>query len=182
MNRAGKLAVVAAAVLVLGAGLGLLAWGKLFREGPDPVFDDPVEQFKYGSLGGERDAGLPYWIWVVLPRVFPDLLPGPGGYASFGVVWEEGRELPVGFVKKTVGFPRVGNNCALCHTGTYRASPEAAPVVVPGAPAHSLNASSTWAKPSAASSSHRSVSRRSTPSSRRSISSACCRCSASICR
>ncbi|MBP7146247.1 MAG: hypothetical protein KBD01_01795 [Acidobacteria bacterium] len=140
MNRAGKLAVVAAAVLVLGAGLGLLAWGKLFREGPDQVFDDPVEQFKYGSLGGERDAGLPYWIWVVLPRVFPDLLPGPGGYASFGVVWEEGHELPVGFVKKTVGFPRVGNNCALCHTGTYRASPEAAPVVVPGAPAHSLNA------------------------------------------
>ena len=29
----------------------------------------------------------------------------------------EGQELPVGFTKKTIGFPRVANNCAVCHTG-----------------------------------------------------------------
>ena len=33
----------------------------------------------YGSVGGERNAGIPYWIVFVLPRVFPDKLPGPGG-------------------------------------------------------------------------------------------------------
>ena len=39
---------------------------------------------------------------------FPDKLPGPGGYASLGVSWEQGQELPVGFTKKVIGFPRVG--------------------------------------------------------------------------
>ena len=43
------------------------------------------------------------------------MLPGPGGYKSFGLVWEEGKELPAGFSKKVVGFPRVANNCAICH-------------------------------------------------------------------
>jgi mono/diheme cytochrome c family protein len=55
------------------------------------------------------------------------------------VIWEDGEELPVGFTKKVIGFPRVGNNCALCHTGTYRGSENDAPVVVTGAPAHALN-------------------------------------------
>ncbi len=77
-------------------------------------------RFKYGSIGAERDAGIPYWIFYVLPRMFPDKLPGPGGYAAFGVVWEEGQELPVGFSKKVVGFPRVANNCASCHTTMRR--------------------------------------------------------------
>ena len=40
-----------------------------------------VEHFKYGSVGIEPEEGLPYWIWQVLPRMFPDKLPGPGGYA-----------------------------------------------------------------------------------------------------
>ena len=53
---------------------------------------------------------------------FPDLMPGPGGYKSFGMVWEEGHEIPVGFSKKVVGFARITNNCAVCHTATYRLS------------------------------------------------------------
>ena len=28
-----------------------------------------------------------------------------------------GKELPIGFTKETVGIPRVGVNCAGCHTG-----------------------------------------------------------------
>ncbi|HKB92353.1 MAG TPA: hypothetical protein VKC60_17690, partial [Opitutaceae bacterium] len=70
----------------------------------------------------------------------PDLLPGPGGYKSFGIVWEPGHEMPVGFAKKTVGFPRVTQNCALCHTATYRldeADPN--PVIVAGAPGHTFD-------------------------------------------
>jgi hypothetical protein len=71
--------------------------------------------------------------------VFPELLPGPGGYKSFGLVWEEGRELPVGFSKKVVGFPRVANNCAICHVGTWRSREEEAPHPVVASPANTVN-------------------------------------------
>ena len=113
-------------------------WTKFFREEPQ-VFANEAEQFKYGSLGAEGDRGIPYYLWVVLPRVFPDLCPGPGGYRSFGVVWEEGQEMPVGFSKKVVGFARVTNNCAICHTSTYRLTEDEIPHVVVGAPAHANN-------------------------------------------
>ena len=59
-----------------------------------------------------RQQGVPYWIWLVLPRVFPDLLPAPGGYASLGFLAKDGHEMPIGLSKVTVGFPRVGINCA----------------------------------------------------------------------
>jgi mono/diheme cytochrome c family protein len=102
---------------------------------------DPAEErFKYGSLGAENELGVPYPIFHVLPRVFGDLMPGPGGYRAFGIPWEEGRELPVGFSKKTVGFPRITQTCAICHAASYRTSPEADPVIVPAGPAHTTNA------------------------------------------
>src|SRR6266404_1528748 len=90
-------AIEIAALIALG---GWFTWQKFFREEKE-VFANEEEQFKYGSLGAEDDRGIPYYLWLVLPRVFPDLMPGPGGYRSFGVVWEEGQELPVGFSKKT---------------------------------------------------------------------------------
>jgi hypothetical protein len=126
------------ALLAVGGAVGFTAWYKLLREEPQH-FDSPEEQFKYGSIGTEATEGLPYWVWLVLPRVFGDHLPGPGGYTSLGIVWEEGRETPVGFSKKTVGFPRIGINCALCHTGSYRTDPRQAPTIVPGAPATRLD-------------------------------------------
>ena len=48
------------------------------------------DQFKYGSTGGERNAGFPYWIWQALPVVFQDKLPHTGrpGYEAFGFVYE----------------------------------------------------------------------------------------------
>jgi len=65
----------------LWAVLALFALGALgaaIRFLPDrPVtYDDPVEHFKYGSTGGERNMGFPYWLFQVLPEVCPDLLPG----------------------------------------------------------------------------------------------------------
>jgi len=126
---------VIAAVAVLGL-FGFFAWYKLLRAVPQPPFADEAERFKYGSIGAESARGLPFWIWEVLPRIFPDFLPGPGGYASFGIVWEPGHEIPVGFSKQTVGFPRIANNCAICHVGTWRSGPADLPHVVVGAPAH----------------------------------------------
>jgi hypothetical protein len=127
--------LILAALLIAG---GVFTWNKFFREEPQ-VFANEDEHFKYGSLGAEGDRGIPYFLWLVLPRVFPDLMPGPGGYKSFGVVWEEGKELPVGFSKKVVGFARVTNNCAICHTATYRLKEDEVPHVVIAAPAHTNN-------------------------------------------
>ena len=128
-----------AVLIVVGSFAGWFAWFKFFREVPQPPFASEEMRFKYGSLGSENDRGVPFWIWVVLPRVFPDLLPGPGGYRSFGVVWEEGEEIPVGFTRKTVGFPRIANNCAICHAATYRTRPDEAPRLVVAGPAHTTN-------------------------------------------
>ena len=98
-----------------------------------------AEQFKYGSIGSEDQEGLPYWIWQVLPKLFADKLP-PGGFAALGMIWEPGRELPIGFSKKTVwGVPRVAINCAFCHTATVRTSPGAARTIVLAGPSHQLN-------------------------------------------
>src|SRR5690606_30728 len=89
--------------LVLAIPVGAFAWYNFFRQVPQPAWitENPDANFLYGSVGTESRAGIPYWIVVVLPRIFDDLLPGPGGYASLGLPWEEGRELPAGFSKKT---------------------------------------------------------------------------------
>lgn len=130
-------------VLVAGAYLG---WSRGFREAPQPawVFETADSRYRYGSIGAEHEAGIPYWIFYVLPRVFPEKFRQDGqvvagGYAALGVAWEQGQELPIGFTKKTIGFPRVGNNCAVCHTTSYRVSPDSNPVFVSGGPGHTLN-------------------------------------------
>lgn len=137
------------ALLALGA---LYVWYTAFREVEQVACSDveeryraelcaspEEERFKYGSLGGEWEVGIPYPLFHALPRVFADLLPGPGGFRAFGIPWEEGRELPVGFSKKTVGFERVTQTCAVCHTASYRTAPDAAPVIVPTGPSHTTD-------------------------------------------
>ena len=134
-------------VLILLALLGWFGWYKFFRVVPQQPFDTADERFMYGSIGGEENNGIPYWILYVLPRVFPDLVrpnrygppPGPAGYASFGVAWQFGKEWPVGFSKKTIGFDRVANNCAACHTASIRRSPAENPIFVPTGPNHTFN-------------------------------------------
>ena len=130
--------IVVAALLALG---GYVAWYKFFREEPQPawVTQDTDTRFKYGSIGAENDAGIPYWILYVLPRMFPEKLPGPGGYASLGVPWEQGQELPVGFTKKVIGFPRVANNCAVCHSTRLRTATNAPPIVIAAGPGPTTN-------------------------------------------
>jgi len=126
---------VAFALLVVGGTAGaILVYERFFREEPAPYFASDEDHFLFGSVGTEAAEGVPYWIWLVLPRVFPDLLPAPGGYASVGFVTRDGRELPIGLSKVTVGFPRVGINCAMCHAASYRTRPdEPATIVAAGA-------------------------------------------------
>jgi len=128
--------------LVLG-GLGLIAalvglfgYNQLFREEPAPYFQSDEDHFLYGSVGTEAQQGIPYWIWLVLPRIFPEYLPGPGGYASIGMLTRAGSDMPVGLSKVTIGFPRVGINCAICHAASFRAKPDDVPTIYPAAAAH----------------------------------------------
>ena len=127
-------------VAVLGVIATLTVYDRLFRERPAPYFESDEEHFLYGSVGAESNEGIPYWIWLVLPRIFPDLLPGPGGYTTLGLLSKDGRDLPVGLSTVTIGYPRVAVNCAFCHTGSVRAQPGDLPTIVPGAPAHQMAA------------------------------------------
>lgn len=140
-NKKRKLKITLLLLLPLITIGAWVAWDRGFREHPQPdwVMKDPDTRFMYGSIGAEHDAGLPYWVLYVLPRVFPEKLPGPGGLASLGVPWQQGMDLPVGFTKKTIGFPRVANNCAVCHTATYRTAEDAERVYVPLGPGHTSN-------------------------------------------
>ena len=126
--------------LILAVVLGIVGYNRFMRDYGAPVFDNPDDRFKYGSMGAESDAGIPYWIFYALPRVFPDKLPKPGiGYASFGVVWEEGHELPVGFSKRRIGFDRVANTCASCHVSSYRTKHDETPTLIVTGPNHTLD-------------------------------------------
>jgi mono/diheme cytochrome c family protein len=127
--------IVALIVLALAAWF---SWYNFFRVVPQPEMTAD-ERFMYGSVGAEDSVGIPYWIMVVLPRVFPDKLPGPNGLQSMGINWETGKELPIGFTKKTIGFDRVANNCAACHVARYRVRPWSNPRFVPTGPNHTFN-------------------------------------------
>ena len=128
-----------------------MIWWKFFKSDKQQLADDPVARFAYGSLDGELLAGIPYPIFMILPRVFPDLVAkyategyGPqklgfGGYGAFGLAWEEGQRLPFGLSIKRLGYERVTINCALCHTASYRLSTNDQPRFAIGGPAHTLN-------------------------------------------
>src|SRR6187402_1511365 len=127
-------------ILVVGWCVALLSCAGGMRPETLPKFDSVEDQFKYGSVGIESEEGIPYWIWQVLPRVFADKLPRPGGYAAFGFQWEPGKELPVGFSKVDLyGGPRVAINCAFCHTSSFRTTELVAPTLVPAGPGNQIN-------------------------------------------
>ena len=115
---------------------GYVGWYKFFREEPQPdwVTATPEMRFKYGSHRRGERRRHPVLDLLRAAADVPREAAGPGGYASLGVPWEQGQELPVGFTKKTIGFPRVANNCAVCHTATYRTKPDENPTFVVAGP------------------------------------------------
>src|SRR5256885_371896 len=78
-------------------------------------------------------SALLFSLWGVWQTIFPESLRGKKeGYASIGVYWIAGEELPVGFSKKTLGLiPRVAPNCAFCHQGSSRLHPDDPATFVP---------------------------------------------------
>ena len=132
-RRSTRIAI--AAVVILAATGAMFTYNTFFRDEPAPYFESDADHFLFGSVGTEAE-GVPYWIWLVLPRIFPDLMPGAVGYPSLGLLSKPGYEMPVGLSRVTLGVPRVGINCAMCHTATVRLRPDGLPTIVPAAPSH----------------------------------------------
>lgn len=161
------LAIVGGVVVVLVLLGGVYLTVRLSDDEP-VVWESEEDHFKYGSTGGERGwgkqfgFGIPYWVWVALPQLFPEYLPDGDpdrGYASFGMIYEEGRDprldLPVGMsMRRVQGIDRIYFTCSACHTGVVRSSPGAPPQVITGMPANTFDlgaladflfrASSSW--------------------------------------
>ncbi len=131
-------------LLVIAATLVLHLVGRFSVDIP-VSYKEADRHFMYGSTGGERESGFPLWIWLALPQVCAEHLPGPAGqagkgYASLGMLYEAGRALPIGVSQRRhLGIDRVFLNCAACHTGTVRSAPDAAPMIYTGMPAHQLD-------------------------------------------
>jgi hypothetical protein len=146
MIRRGRLRwlLVAGAALLIVAGVWLVATLTSDR----PVeYSDIAEHFKYGSIGSEPGGSFlqpvggalpPYAVFKALPSICSDRLPG--GYASLGLLFEPGRDLPIGVSRRRrFGIDQVGLNCAVCHSSTVRDRPDAEPRIVLGMPAQQLD-------------------------------------------
>lgn len=146
------LAVFGIAVLAVATLVMLYLLVRMYDDHP-VIHADVRDHFKYGSTGGERGwkqqfgFGVPYWVWVALPEVFPQYLPDqkPGaGYSSLGMIYEEGKDprfdLPIGMsMRRVMGVDRVYFTCSVCHTGSVREAPGAPRQIVLGMPSNTLN-------------------------------------------
>lgn len=123
-------------IILLVAGIYLLI--RFTRD--EPVeYTGAEEHFKYGSTGGERTAGIPVALWNILPDLFQKYLPGQG-FESLGFIYEKNRAFPVGVSERNVqGVDRVFLNCAVCHTGTVRDSPDSPHRIIVGMPANNMD-------------------------------------------
>jgi processive rubber oxygenase RoxA-like protein len=140
--------------VAVAAGLSLLAAiylaYRLNIDEAERFDDDPAMQFKYGSTGGDKNFGIPYAIWQVLPDMFPEYMPKGReneGWAAFGFIYDESDKeklahyRPVGTsFRNYMGVDRIFLNCAVCHAGTLRmAANEKKPQVYLGMPANRID-------------------------------------------
>lgn len=137
--------VLVALVLVAVVVLGYILWANLAKAEPDTVFADGAEQFKYGAIGLGQAYRVPTYLWNVMPKLCSDLLPGidvsdaKDGWKSLGLIYEDGKETPVGFANRHIGYPSVEPNCGLCHTASYRKTADAPEELILGGSAHELD-------------------------------------------
>ncbi|MEP2028572.1 MAG: cytochrome c [Paracoccaceae bacterium] len=117
----------------------LIAW---LRSGPEHFRDDR-QHFLHGSIGSETSSGLPYEVWQALPVLFPEDFENKTTFEAFGFLYQDDEmnriDLPIGISRRDrLGITLVWFNCAVCHTGTYRETEDADPVIVAGMPSNNL--------------------------------------------
>jgi len=139
-RRAIRRWIIIVIILAILAALAYALWQRYASNRP-VTYSDPVEHFKYGSIGSDFENGLPVSILQVLPRMFPEYLPtgAPKDYTAFGFIQEQGRTLPIGFSVRRRLIDLAGLNCAVCHVGQVRASADDAPRVILGMPANTVD-------------------------------------------
>lgn len=135
--------LIIAGIVLAGilAAVGLAAYAFFQRDVPER-YAGIEDHFKYGSIGAEARTGVPYRIWRILPVVFPEHLPDrPGeGYARFGYLYESpDAQRPIGTSLREKPIPLIGLNCAVCHTGSVRESPDGPAQFILGMPAHQFD-------------------------------------------
>lgn len=133
-----------AAALALGLLVLVFAVYAIYRFNTMSVrtHTDQTTHFKYGSIGSELANGLPYKLLLALPQVFPEHF-GKKDLSHFGFIYETGApdaKLPVGFARGVrQGVEVAWLNCAACHTGRVQVPGEAAPRVIAGMPANTVD-------------------------------------------
>ena len=124
--------------LVLLAIVLVAAYYLIFSATYVMAYESDLEHFKYGSIGSEVTNGLPTLVFKALPKLYEEEL-GPRGYGRFGLLYEPGADLPIGFSRRVVGgIERVWLNCAVCHVGTVAPAAGAEPALMVGAPSNNL--------------------------------------------
>ncbi len=140
LRRRRRWIVIPLAVLVVLGVLGYALFNQISKISVPVDYATDEDHFKYGSIGSDTldGRGFPYWIWISMPEVCPDLLPN--GYLSLGLAMEPGMDRPIGFSKRRTGFfDSVGINCAACHTATVRETKDSQPQVYLAASSHQLD-------------------------------------------
>jgi cytochrome c5 len=106
-----------------------------------PILQPAAEQFKYGSIGADM-LGVPAAIVRAVPLVCADTLPAGADprhqpFAAFGLIYEAGHDLPIGFSSRKlplINMTLTGTTCSQCHTATVRETPSSPRVAYFGAP------------------------------------------------
>jgi hypothetical protein len=136
--RRSRRRLVILVIPIILALVGLSLYRQQSQVNQPVTYVNDEDHFKYGSITTDSTSGIPYWIWRTMPEVCSGLLPG--GYASLGVVQEPGKDTPIGFSKRRIGFfEQVGPNCALCHTTSLRRSESAHPEFYLTGPSNQLD-------------------------------------------
>ena len=96
------ISLVVAIAIITGA-----SWQRMTAQFPATVSHSSGPLAQVGSAETDTVEEIPFWVWVVLPRLFPEKLPGAGGYTSLGLTWERGNQRPIGFTRENGDVPRV---------------------------------------------------------------------------
>lgn len=118
--------------------LALLVYWLVFATEYVIAQENETEHFLYGSIGSET-SGLPTQVLLALPAMYEEEL-GPRGWRHFGLLYERGEELPIGFSRRVIaGVERAWFNCSICHVGTYRLPGDDTRHPILGAPSNNLD-------------------------------------------